>query len=240
MTYLGNESLAVTTLAIGDIYRKQVPTLIQSVLKFTPYDAYVITDKPEEFGNYFGPRIHFIQFDEKITDMPLRNSVGMFNYSLKLVPVEWVANNVRPGIICYMDCDSFWWGNCPPMLHRYFAADDGIWARFRNSLNDCEGHQIILDKLKTMGVSGSHVSTRLPIECIMLFKTGPKLPQLLDTWKKYSMLTLKTGARSDFEAVELCLAIHDTEMPHTHICQDILSDCFRALHHGSIHAQFVI
>ena len=240
MTYMGSEGLTVTTLALGDLYRKHVTTLIQSVLKFTPYDAYIITDKPEEFGNYFGPRIHFIQFDETITDMPFTNKVGMFNYNLKLVPIQWVANNIRPSIICYMDCDSFWWGNAPSMLHRYFVPDDGIWARFRNSLNDSDSHQLILEKVKTMNIDITDINTRLPIENIMFFKNGPMLSSLLETWKKYSTIAVNSGARTDFEAIELCLAIHEIGMPHTHICQDILSDCFRTLHHGHLHIPFVI
>jgi hypothetical protein len=157
------------------LLRDRVSTQIQSILKFTHHEVYVITDKPEAFGNYYGPRVHFVKFDENMTDLPLRGKQGQFNYNLKMVPIKWVMDNVQAAVTIYMDCDTFLWG-WDRLFYRFFPQDkEGIWGRFRHALNDSDAHHLILKKCELMGIDQPNISTRLPVENVMFFKHGPTM-----------------------------------------------------------------
>lgn len=239
--YLNDDSTVFCTLALGDEYRERVATQIQSVLKFTHHDIYIVTDKPEFFGNYYGPRTHYIQFDESLTDLPLKSKTGVFNYNLKMVPIKWTIENVRAPVTVYMDADTFLFG-WDRLFYRFFPqASEGIYGRFRHALNDSAAHQIILDKAATMGIDVSNISTRLPIENVMVFKNGPHLTPFFNEWYNLAKHSHECGATSFFEAVEMAIAIHRTEIPYFHWDNSQpFVDNFRTLHHGKIHIPFVI
>lgn len=239
--YLNDNNAVFCTLALGDEYRERVSTQLQSIIKFTHHDVYVITDSPEFFGNYYGPRVHFIQFDEHLTDLPLMSKTGVFNYNLKMVPIKWTIENIRAPVTIYMDADTFLFG-WDRLFYRFFPAEsEGIYGRFRHALNDSDAHQIILTKLQIMGIDATNISTRLPIENVMFFKNGPTVPKFFDEWYKYAKLSHDVGATSFFEAVEMSLAMHNTNIPYYHLdnsCPYV--DNFRTLHHNKIHIPFVI
>lgn len=238
--YLNDDMVVFTSLCVGDWYRETIATQIQSILKFTHHEAYIVTDQPEYFGNYYGPRIHFLKLDD-LTDFPLRGKQGMFNYNLKMIPIKWVIEHIKPTITTYLDADTFLFG-WDRLFYRFFPEkEEGIWGRFRNRLNDCSAHKIILDKLEMMKVDATNIDTRLPIENVMFWKNGPTIPMVLDTWDKYAKHTYECGARTDFEGIELALAIHENKLHHVHMDNSSpYVDNFRTLHHNKLHIPFVI
>jgi hypothetical protein len=223
------------------LLRERVATQLQSILKFTHHKAYVITDKPEAFGNYYGDRVHFIKFDEKMTDLPLRGKQGQFNYNLKMVPIKWTMENINAALTIYMDCDTFLWG-WDRLFYRFFPQDkEGIWGRFRHALNDSDSHRLIIEKCKMMNIDQPNITTRLPVENVMFFKHGPTIQPFFEAWHKYAMLAYNSGARTDFEGIEMAMAIHETGLHHVHLdSTQPYVDNFRTLHHGRIHIPFVI
>ena len=238
--YLETHSVVFTTLALGDVYRDKVATQIQSVLKFSNHDMYVITDKPEVFGNYYDPRIKFIDFNG-LTDLPLTDKNELFNYNLKMVPIQWVTQNIRPSITVYMDADSFLFGNFPDWFSRFFPDNEyGIYGRFRQYLND-NTDNMMNKKIATLGIDVSSMAVKLPIENIMIFKNGPLLQSFLNKWYEMAKLSYGTGARSDFECIEMAIAIWESAIPYHHLdntCPYV--DCFRTCHQNRIHIPFVI
>jgi hypothetical protein len=239
--YLEDNNTVFCTLALGDEYRDRVATQIQSILKFTHHDMYVITDNVGYFGNYYGPRVKYVQFDENLTDLPLISKTGVFNYNLKMIPIKWTIENIRPTVCIYMDADTFLFG-WDRLFYRFFPQDqEGLWGRFRHALNDSAPHQIILDKLKLMDIDATNIETRLPIENVMFFKPGPKMPRFFEAWYNYAKKSHECGATSFFEAVEMALALHDTQLPYFHLDNTKpFVDNFRTLHHNKIHVPFVI
>jgi hypothetical protein len=239
--YLNDHDTVFCTLAIGDEYRERVAFQLQSIIKFTHHDVYVVTDDVNAFGNYYGPRVHYVPFDETLTDLPLKSQTGVFNYNLKMVPIRWTVENVRAAVTVYMDADSFLFG-WDRMFHRFFpAGEQGIWGRFRNALNDSSDHRIVLEKAARMGIDISHMDTRLPIENIMFFKNGHMLSPFFNEWHRLAKLSHEVGATSFYEAVEMAIAIYNTGLPYVHLdntCAFI--DNFRTIHHGKIHIPFVI
>jgi hypothetical protein len=225
----------------GALLRERLATQLQSILKFTHHDCYVITDHPEAFGNYFGPRIHFIKFNEKMTDLPLTGKRGMFNYNLKMVPIKWTMENVGAPVTVYLDADTFLFG-WDRLFYRFFPQkEEGIWGRFRHALNDSDAHNLIIEKIANLGVDGKKIDTRLPVENVMFFKQGPTMSRFFESWYKWAKKAYDVGARTDFEAIEMALAIHETDMPYHHLdnsCPYV--DNFRTLHHGRVHIPFVI
>lgn len=239
--YLEDEKTVFTTLCVGDPhYKDALATQIQSILKFTHHDLYVVTDTPEFFGTYYGSRVHFLNLHE-LTDLPLKGKLGMFNFNLKMVPIKWVIQNIKPALTIYMDCDTFLFG-WDRLFYRFFPQDrEGIWGRFRHALNDSDAHKLILEKLAIMGVDASNIKTRLPIENVMFFKDGPTMPRFFDEWERLAKLSYDVGARSDFEAIEMALALYNTGLPYHHLDnKDPYVDNFRTLHHNKIHIPFVI
>lgn len=239
--YLDDHNTVFTSLCIGDEYRDRIAIQLQSIIKFTAHEAYIITDKPEYFGNYYGPRIHFVQFDESLTTMPLRGKMGMFNYNLKMVPIQYAMAKSQASVTVYLDADTFLFG-WDRLFYRFFSLEsEGIWGRFRHALNDSDSHKIILDKLEKMGIDGSNIETRLPIENVMFFKNGPTMPAFFDEWTRLANHSYECGARSDFEAIEMALAIHQTKLHYQHIDNAFPHvDNFRTLHHSKIHIPFII
>ena len=248
--YLDDNNTVFTTLCIGDgrnddamgqKMRNRVATQIQSILKFTHHDVYVITDKPDYFGNYYGSRAHFVQFDENLTDLSLLGKQGQFNYNLKMVPSKWTMDNVQAAVTVYMDCDTFLFG-WDRLFYRFFPQDkEGIWARFRHALNDSAAHNLILEKCALMGIDQPNISTRLPVENVMFFKHGPTMQPFFEAWYKYAKLAYEVGARTDFEGIEMAMAIHATNLDHAHVDNAMpYVDNFRTLHHDSLHLPFII
>lgn len=239
--YINEDETVFVTLALGDDYRHKVSTQLQSILKFTRHDAYVITDNPSYFGNYYGKRIHFIDFNG-LTDMPLKGKQNMFNYNLKLVPLQYVFKHVKPAMAVWMDADSFLFG----WNNLFFRAFDpklhGIWGRFRGPLNEAKTQQLVKDKLEQMKVDATNIDTLLPIENVMFIKNGITIMPFLETWKKYADIAYSHGARTDFEAVEIALALYDTKAPYYNIENDqrYNIDDFRTLHLNNIHIPFIL
>lgn len=238
--YLDSHNVVFTTLALGDVYRDKVATQIQSVLKFSRHDMYVITDKPEFFGNYYGDRVKYINF-EGLTDLPLIDKHELFNYNMKMIPIKWVIENIRPQITVYMDADSFLFGNFPDWFHRFFPDNEyGIYGRFRQYLNDNTDNMMI-KKVANLGIDVSEMSVKLPIENIMIFKNGPLIRNFFEEWLIMAKLSYETGSRSDFECIEMAIAIWKSGIPYHHLdnaCPYV--DCFRTVHHNKIHIPFVI
>jgi len=239
--YLEDEKTVFTTLCVGDQHYKDIlATQLQSILKFTHHEVYVVTDTPECFDNYYGSRVHFLRLSD-LTDLPLKGKQGMFNFNLKMIPIKWVIENVRPALTIYMDCDTFLFG-WDRLFYRFFPQDqEGIWGRFRHRLNDSDSHKLILDKLKLMNIDATNINTRLPIENVMFFKNGPTISRFFEEWYRLAKMSYDVGARTDFEAVEMCLAIHNTGLPYHHLDnKDPYVDNFRTFHHGKCHIPFVI
>ncbi len=239
--YLDSHHVVFTTLALGEEYRNKVATQIQSILKFTQHDAYIITDSPEFFGNYYGPRIHYIKFDENFTDLPIISPQGMFNYNLKMTAIKWTIENVRAPITVWMDADSFLFGWID-RFDKHFPSDaHGVWGRFRQPLNTVTD-PLVLKKIETLEIDTTDINVRMPIENILIFKNGSTVKPFLEEWDRLAHLTIEKGARGDFESIEMSIAIHRTGIPYYH-CDGNNSawvDSFRTLHHGKIHIPFVI
>lgn len=239
--YLDDDKTVFTTLCVGDQhYKDALATQMQSILKFTHHELYVVTDTPNFWGNYYGNRVHFLNLTD-LTDMPLKGKLGMFNYNLKMIPIKWVLDNIKPTIAIYMDCDSFLFG-WDRLFYRFFPQDkEGIWGRFRHALNDSAAHKLILDKLTVLNIDATNIVTRLPVENVMFFKPGAIMPRFFQEWERLARLTYDMGARTDFEAIEMALAIHRTELPYHHMDnKDPYVDNFRTQHHGRIHIPFVL
>ena len=52
MSYTKDEQTVFVSLALGEFYREVISTQIQSVLKNTYSDLYVLTDDPGYWGTY--------------------------------------------------------------------------------------------------------------------------------------------------------------------------------------------
>lgn len=237
--YLNDHEVVFCTLAIGERYRHMVNTQIQSVLKFTSHDIYVMTDDIKSFGNYYPKRVHFVPF---ASTMPIMGKQNMFNYNLKLEPLEYVFENIKPGMAIWMDCDSFLFGWTRTFFNRFDPHKYGIWGRFRHAVNDPCSHQLIVEKFAQMQVDVSKITTQLPIENVMFWKNGARIKVLLEAWRKYAQISVANGCRTDFECCELALAIHDSCTPYVNIQSDNSYNIedFRTLHLNSIHIPFVI
>lgn len=239
--YLEKDKTVYATLAIGEKYRMFSETLIESVLKFTDSDLYVVTDAPEAYGDFFDlERIHYVKLDENLTDLPLIYKKETFNYNLKMVPIHYVMEQIKPEMTVYMDCDAFLWGTPPPYLHRAFPS--GISARLRQPLNDSGQHQIVLDKLAAMGVDYAQIDVKMPIEHIMFFKSNTLFPQFFKEWYNFAKLSYEKDCISFFESVEMSLAMWHSKIPHYHLDNShFIVDNFRLLHQGEkIMKPFVI
>lgn len=244
--YLNHNKVVFCTLALGDDFIERVATQIQSVLKFSHHELYVITDaSPEKFGNYYDQsRIHYVDFNSIENTLPLKAQTGVFNYHLKMLPIRYVYDHVTPvpTIVIYMDADSFLWGKFPDNFDKNFPeAQHGVWARFRQELNTLDQDRIVVGKLEKMGIDVSGITTKLPIENIMIFKTGTKIIPFLDEWYRLAKLSYESGATAFYEAVEMAIAINNTEMYYEHIDNiKPYCDCWRTLHNGKLHTPFVI
>lgn len=239
--YQDDSEIMFTTLVLGEHYRNIVSTQIQSILKFTNNNLYIITDEINYFGNYYPSRVKFIDFNT-ITKMPLKGKQGMFNYNLKLVPIKWVFEHINPALCVYMDADSFLFGWNKSFFRAFNPRDYGMYGRFRHGLNEHSSDVVIPEKLKQMGIDASNISTQVPIENIMFWKNGPQVLPCLHQWEHFAEIAYDTGARTDFEAVELALALNASKCPYINIATDQRYNIedFRTLHNGSIHIPFIL
>ena len=253
MSYTKDEQTVFVSLALGEFYREVISTQIQSVLKNTYSDLYILTDDPGYWGTYYGSRIHFIRFDQS-TDLglSLTSTNGVFNYNLKVAALSYIVRNVRPENIIWMDADTWIFSDFPRNIGSYFfEQSSGVLAtRFRQKMNDPDilEHPIIIEKLELMGIDRLSIEARLPIENVMIMKNGTTLETFIESWHKYAKLSYETGCTGFYEAVEVCLAIQESGID----CKIVegttynFADCFRTLHLNAsnpakvIHNPFIV
>jgi len=242
--YLDDKKLVFCTLAVGDLYRERVSTQIQSILKFTHHDLYVITDEPSWFRNYYGNRVKFIDIKSlEYKPWGLTDAVGRFNYNLKIWPIKYVLENTDAQLIAYMDADSFLFG-WDRLTYRYFMDDSGksaIFGRFRSNLNNNDFPEV-QRKADTLQINISEMDTPLPIENIMFFRNcGHDLKTFVNKWEDLADITINSDQTCFFEAVEMAIAINMTNLTYVAVNNTFpFSDNFRTLHNGEIHVPFVI
>lgn len=242
--YLYPNSVVYCTLAIGEQYIKKCGALIESVLKFSQSDLYVFTDYPEHYGTWYDKRrIHFIKVDETLTDLPLVYKNEIFNYNLKLVPLKWCHENLSTQLICYLDCDTFLWGNAESTMYRYFEKP-GLYARLRHRFCDMEGHDIIKDKVSIMGIDPTDITVRMPVENVMFFKPDNYHHVLFEEWTNMCKLSYEKGATPFYEAVEMTIALHRAKVETFHLDnRHPFTENYRTIHgdrYAYLHSPFVL
>lgn len=228
--------IVFVTLAIGDTYIEQALTLIQSVLKFTSSDIYLITDKTEECKNhvnYFGDRLKII--DVTTYENYKSHIKEKFNYHLKCIAIDMVAKITSVPII-YTDADTFIFG-WDKSLSRYInSLENSIMCRFREKVSDNTSMaRFIPEKAKLHNVDYTTIHSQLAMENIMVITRGKETDKFLKEWKRISDYSIQQDLDPFIEAFELALAIHNTGFNCINVtAKTPFADNFRTIHNGKI------
>jgi hypothetical protein len=244
--YKNDDKVVFTTLAIQgpqdneQRYKTCVRTQIESILKFTHNRAIIITDAPEEFGNEYGPRITFVKFDDTLTPLTPSGALGQFQYSLKAIPIRYTMEHYKPDVIVWLDADAFLFGWNQDFYKTFNDDQETMYGRMRANISHPNTDPIILKKVRAMGYNPDEIHQPVAIESVLIFKTGPKLINLMDTWERLALKAYNLKLNSDYESVDLAIACHE----HNYNCKIITAsfphtDNFRLLHDRKIFTPFV-
>lgn len=238
--YQNDDKVVFTTLALGDEYRLKVRTLCETIIKFTHNRAIIITDKPEEYGNEYGPRITFVQFTDLVSPLTTIGATGQFQYSLKALPIRYTMEHYRPEVLVWVDADCFLLGWSRDFYSTFSQDEETMYGRMRANISHPNTDPIILNKVKLMQFNPNEIHAPVAIESVLIFKTGPKLISLMNTWEELAFKAYNLGLQSDYESVDLAIACHQ----HNYNCKVITgthphTDSFRILHDRKIFTPFV-
>lgn len=228
--------IVFATLAIGDKYFEQALTLVQSVMKFTSSDIYVITDKAAECDGhvrYFGDRLKIIDITKY--DNYTSHIGEKFNYHLKAIAIEMVARSTGTPIV-YVDADTFVFG-WDKSISRYINSfENSLMCRFREKVSDNTSMaRFIPEKAKGHNVDYTQIHTHLAMETVMVFTRGQETDRFLAEWKRISDYSIQQGLDPFIEAFELALALHNTNYNCINVtAKTPFADNFRTLHNGKL------
>lgn len=229
-----NESYCFTALAIGKKYIDKCNTLIQSVLKFTNVNIYVITDDIFAFGNYYGARVILIDI-RQLTQDPFEVN-NIFNYNLKYYCFKHCVLNTEYNTIIYMDCDSFLFGWDVNFMYQIKELN-GIIARSRDNISNMMDDNIVSNKIYALQQHGIHFP--LIIENILILKRHHSVNNFIEVWGEIINQSLLLRCTPFMEAIEFGIAAFKTSTPIHNINYRPFSDNFRTLHHDKIHIPLI-
>lgn len=237
-----DRKLVFTTLAIGILHINTSMLLIQSVMKFTSSDIYVVTDLPEEFEHhlrYFGPRLHVIdirKYEHFVTKID-----GKFNYHLKCIAVYLTSKEVSQTLI-YIDADTFLFGWDKSISRYIHGFENTLMARFREKVKENTSMaKFIPEKALAHGVDYTTIESRLAVETIMVLTRGKQTTDFLDEWKRITDHSITNSIDPFIEAFELSLALEYSGMPTMNVTNATpFADNFRTLHHDKIISTYII
>lgn len=238
--YLRDDGIVFCSLAIGEVARQKVRLLCESIIKFTHHLAVIVTDDITAFGDEYNYRIKFIHIDECKTSLTLKGATGQFQYNLKLIPIREVYNLYNSPVIIYCDSDVFLFGYDRTFERWFTDKPECLFARMRGPISETKSDPVLLKKVVDMGYDPLTIHTPVPIEAVMWFKTGNKLNDLLNTWESIAAQSYVDGVRSDYESVDMSIAMH--KIGYNYVALDSTypsTDNFRLLHYEKIIQLFV-
>lgn len=228
--------ISFCTLAIGDSYIEKSMTLVQSVLKFTSSEIYVITDTPEKIEghkSYYGPRVKILD----IKDYTYYTAfVGdMFNYNLKGIAL-WMMARETQNTIVYVDADTFLFGWDKGTSRFIIGHENSLFCRFRERVSDNTSLKMFIpQKAAAHGIDYTQIHTHLAIETIMILTRGADTNNFLGIWK--DLIDYATINKIDpfIEAFELAVAMDRSDIKPINITRFMpFADSFRTIHNGRL------
>lgn len=234
--YDWDTKVVFTTLAIGEEYVEKALMLVQSVLKFTHSDIYIVTNLPElaqAHANYYGQRVKVVDINEYQLYRPSIN--GKFNYHLKSI-VLWMVSRMRGEILIYVDADTFLFG-WDSSISRYLSGiEDTLMCRFRERVSDNTSlARFVPDKAAAHGVDFTTIDARLAVETVMVLTRGSLTTEFLQVWKDITDYSIEQEIDPFIEAFELALAIDRCNMKTINVNNKTpFADNFRTVHNNKI------
>jgi hypothetical protein len=234
--YDSDRKIVFTTLVIGSNYVEQSILLIQSIMKFTSSNIYVVTDVPEDYENhlnYFGSRLLVIDIKDYDNYVVLIN--GIFNYHLKCIAMYLVSKMVNESIV-YVDCDTFLFGWDKSISRFINGHENSLFCRFREKVKENTSlAKFIPDKALAHGIDYTTIEARLAVETIMVLTRGNLTTKFMNVWKEIVDYSIVNQFNPFIEAFELAMAIEKCAMTTINVNNNTpFADNFRTLHNGKI------
>jgi hypothetical protein len=234
--YDWDSKIVFVTLAIGEEYLEKSMTLVQSVIKFTHSELYIVTDLPElaqSHANYYGKRVKVVD----IHDYSLYTSHinGKFNYHLKSVAL-WTVSRMCNEVMVYVDADTFLFG-WDSSISRYINGfEETLMCRFRERVSDNTSlARFVPDKAAAHGVDFTTIDARLAVETVMVLTRGALTTNFLQVWKDITDFSIKNEIDPFIEAFELALAIDRSTMNTINVNNKTpFADSFRTVHNNKL------
>lgn len=231
-----DRKLVFVTLAIGEEYIDKCLMLVQSVMKFTSSDIYVVTDLPamcDQHVYYFGSRLKIIDINAYELFKPTIE--GKFNYHLKCIAM-YMASQVVSESLIYIDADTFVFGWDKGISRFIHGHDDTLMCRFREKV--CENTSLarfIPEKAKAHDIDFTTIEARLAVETIMVLTRGKITNHFLKEWKAISDYAIENNIDPFIEAFELAVAIQKSNLNIINVNNRTpFADNFRTLHGGKL------
>jgi hypothetical protein len=228
--------ISFVTLAVGEEFVERAMTLVQSVLKFTSSDIYLVTDCAElgeKHRNYFGSRLNIVD----ITNYPnfVRTIHGKFNYHLKALVIDHISR-LTSNVMIYVDADTFLFGWDKSISRYILGFDNCLMARCRETVADNTSlKRFIPAKAEQYGIDHTTIHVPLAVETVMVITRGDLTKRFIQKWSEISVQAIEKEFDPFIEAFELALAIQETQMNIVNVNNRTpFADSFRTLHNGKL------
>jgi hypothetical protein len=228
--------LSFVTLAIGEEYMERALLMVQSVIKFTSSNIFIVTDCAElgeKHRNYFGPRLNIVDISKHRNFV--RTIHGKFNYHLKALAIDMVARLTHE-VMIFLDADTFLFGWDKSISRYILGFDNCLMARCRETVSDNTSlSKFIPAKAEQYGLDYRTINIPLVVETVMVITRGDLTKRFIQSWADISNNAIQKEFDPFIEAFELALAIQETQMNLVNVNNRTpFADSFRTLHNGKI------
>jgi len=217
-------SLCIDGLKYGheNMYQQRANILIDSAIKFTPFDVLMVTNVPEAFKKHENNKRVIIK-DLKTTfpSEPLK-ICNQFNFGIKRLPIK-LCSEMDYDVINFNDCDCFYNGWDQESFASMLSEKFDVWYLqyhpehcIKNKMNN-NLYTAMKQKIEKMGdlIYDKLLLATLPAETRIVFKNNDKLKVMLDYWEKFSKKCVETNCGTFQENVFFTMsAVHAGMIQH--------------------------
>jgi hypothetical protein len=228
--------ISFVTLAIGEDYLEKALIAVQSVLKFTSSNIFLVTDCAElgeKHRNYFGDRLVIVDITKYKNFVKLIN--GKFNYHLKAIAIDYVSR-LTSNVMIYIDADTFLFGWDKSISRYVLGFENCLMARCRETVAENTSlARFIPPKAEQYGIDYKTINIPLVVETVMIITRGDLTKKFIQKWSEISTQAIEKQFDPFIEAFELALAIQATQMNLVNVNNRTpFADNFRTLHNGKL------